>query len=83
MLTVPHRSEEAVGKPHDKHVLHELLAQVVINSAKDKRIVSKPLTKSKSLKQILATNLGELATRRCHRLASDKTSVWPGIEHRS
>ena len=34
MNSVPHWPEEAVGKPHDKHVLHHLLAQVVVNSAR-------------------------------------------------
>ena len=30
---IPHRPQEAICKAHDKHVLHHLLAQVVINSA--------------------------------------------------
>ena len=31
--TVPHGSQEAVCKSHDQHILHQLLTQVMINSA--------------------------------------------------
>ena len=33
MNGIPHGPKKAIGKPHDKHVLHHLLAQVVVNSA--------------------------------------------------
>ena len=30
---VPHGPQEAICKTHDQHILHQLLAQVVVNSA--------------------------------------------------
>ena len=39
MNSVPHGPKEAVGKPHDKHVLHHFLAQVVVDSARPAAIL--------------------------------------------